>query len=873
MKNTIFIVFFILILPTHGKVHYDWVPYSKTFGKSFGDIAGEGQASSVLPLADGGSIVAGYVWNPTQKAGNRALILRLDSSGQIVWEKYLGTSEVSYAALSVKGDLERGFFIGGETHSPGNFSSDFWALHLSAQGEILFEGSFGGEGEDTLRDTILTNQGDWYLVGSTIPTPLGSFPSHGWIVKINTKGKKIWSKTIGIGEGTELLCAAPTMDGSILVGGLSRKNFIRNQTQGYLARISSDGTMIWEKEYGSIYQDQIQSLVEDEGGAVIFGGVKEATAQFSGVGWLQKVDEDGHFLFERTFRFRALHSVQNLPGNGYIVAGITTGSLEDGKHSPKGWMAALNHDGRIQWEREMGGDQADGTYHAIPIDSRGFYSCGYTASFGLGAQKLWVMKLDPLGRASLEEIWSEDFQQAKSIGTIKSLESYIRSHPPSPHVGKVREMIYSLEEARLTLMDKNPKKESYEEFLTHRPESRHSKKVKLRIQELNHLEKSLLKDEISSYQAFIDQFPESHFAHDIEQRILNLRLKEAVRKDSLQDLEILLNSTQDHKFVEKCRKAIYQYYKKLDRIEGFEVFLSRYPKNPFSETARDRLHYLLYLQALEGDVEEKLQFLDRVRDIRYQKSLLTEIFSHVRRAKSMAGYLGFARRFPGTIIGRRALELVKSEIYDRAVGIGKILHLERYQDIFPHSQQFSEAQRLAYQLEERELLGKVGANPQKGVEFFEDIARRMKRLANLAVRRGEPWIAVRKWTLLRDMHPYSMTRQSLSLHTEAFFKFDLPTMDVETKIQLKAFDEGIEKIFQSVETHQRAFSELFALEKERKICEQHQAWLCQSEMYWLRRKEPPPEPNPLMSHKQAVTETKYEWPLNRLPEQPLEMPR
>jgi ribosomal protein L29 len=845
----------------------------RTFGKSFGDIPGKGQASSVLPLSDGGAVVAGYVWNPDQKRGTRALIIRVDKSGKVLWERYLGDQSTSYAAVSIEGDLQRGFFIGGETSSPGQYSSDFWAIHLDADGITKFEGSFGGAGEDTLRDIVLSDSGDWYLVGTTVPISTGSSSSHGWVIKLSREGRKIWSKVLGDNEGVELIAATATSDKGIILSGLSRESFIQRKTDGYLAKLNSAGEILWEKTTGAKLQDRILSVMEDEGGAVLFAGVKDSSSEFPGLGWVQKLDGNGDLIFERTFGFRQILSIKPVKGKGYVVSGITYKTARGDEDVHSAWMAFLDPDGWMKWERILGGRGSDQAYEVRAVDDIGYFLCGATSSFGLSSQQLLLIKLDPLGRSSLEEIWAEDYALAKSRGTIDDFETFLSIHPGSPQADIAHSQIFELEEAQLILLRQDPNQESLQKFLSNRPDTKHARKVHFRIQELDHLDKAMGKDRISAYQGFLNNYPESEFVTKIKRRILNLRLDQAIRNGSLPDLETLLSEAKEEKFKRRCKKAVYQYYKKLDRIEGFEVFLARYPANPNVYLARERLYYLLYLEALEGSVEKQEEFLVRVKEDRYLDSILKLIFARVRRAKALAGYLSFARKYPDSIIGRRALELVKSEIYDRARNKGQLLYLEIYQNLFPHSEQFSEAQRQAFLVEQRELDLRAQKISIPNSPHYEEIARNLRKSANEALARSDPWVAVRKWTLLRDTPPYSHTRSALSLDSEAFFEFKKPKTDLPTHLQLKAFDEGLMKEFNRPGKVRNSLVELFNMKEERKICTETGAWLCKTERFWLMMQKMDPGVSSILAKTQQDKVPTYEWPGNRQPEPPLEMPR
>jgi hypothetical protein len=82
----------------------------------------------------------------------------MDSVGNIVWQKCFGGSNLDYA-YSIRSTLDGGYIVGGSSSSndgdvTGNHyniygeSEDFWIIKLDSQGNLIWQKSLGGTGYD-----------------------------------------------------------------------------------------------------------------------------------------------------------------------------------------------------------------------------------------------------------------------------------------------------------------------------------------------------------------------------------------------------------------------------------------------------------------------------------------------------------------------------------------------------------------------------------------------------------------------------------------------------------------------------------------------------------------------------------------------------
>ena len=173
--------------------------------------------SSMIQTTDGGFLVGGYSKSnisgektENSRGGNDCWIIKLNSSGNIEWQKTIGGSGTDYLFSLIETN-DSGYLIGttstsnisGEKTENSNGYSDYWVLKLNNTGNIIWQNTIGGNQEDFLKDIIQTSDGKYMLAGWSYSNISGDKIENSrgeedyWILKIDEIGEIIWQKTIG----------------------------------------------------------------------------------------------------------------------------------------------------------------------------------------------------------------------------------------------------------------------------------------------------------------------------------------------------------------------------------------------------------------------------------------------------------------------------------------------------------------------------------------------------------------------------------------------------------------------------------------------------------------------------------------------------
>ncbi|NLY22597.1 MAG: T9SS type A sorting domain-containing protein [Bacteroidales bacterium] len=162
-------------------------------------------AYSIQQTSDEGFIVAGYTCsNEGDVSGNHGnsdyWVVKLNSSGTIEWQKCLGGTDGDYAN-SIQQTSDGGFIVAGQTYSndgdvSGNHGgSDAWVVKLNSSGNILWQKCLGGTGWDWENSIQQTSDGGFIVAGYTNSNDGDVSGNHGskdyWVVKLTNEPDRI----------------------------------------------------------------------------------------------------------------------------------------------------------------------------------------------------------------------------------------------------------------------------------------------------------------------------------------------------------------------------------------------------------------------------------------------------------------------------------------------------------------------------------------------------------------------------------------------------------------------------------------------------------------------------------------------------------
>ncbi|MEP0263004.1 hypothetical protein [Dokdonia sp.] len=278
--------------------------------KNYG-FSGSDQAFSIIQTSDGGYFTSGFL-DVTASGGEGDDLLesenneetraeqhgvgefwghKLDANGNKEWRRYFGgtNNDRSYAAVQAD---DGGILMVGASESTDfdisdpKGSYDFWAVRISATGDLLWERSFGGTEIDIAFAVTKSQDGNYVIAGDTRSNDGDVTGFNGnadvWVIKINDQGTLLWEKTLG-GTNFDTARAITAIPDGFAITGSSRSNDIdvttnSGQNDFWIAIMDTNGNLQNQRSIGGDGIDFGLGIAANAQGEIIVAGETQSTS-------------------------------------------------------------------------------------------------------------------------------------------------------------------------------------------------------------------------------------------------------------------------------------------------------------------------------------------------------------------------------------------------------------------------------------------------------------------------------------------------------------------------------------------------------------------------------------------------------------------
>ena len=241
----------------------------------------------------------------------------------------------------------------------GSSDIDAYIAIFDTLGEDIYALSFGGKGSQVARGVAVDAKGDVVLVGSfdaAFDDGSGSVPSAGmddaFVVKLDPKGKVLWSLTFGGSEADLARSVALDEAGNVVVGGTFAGSVdfggglltaTAGHTSGFVLELDPSGKHLWSQTFDTDDDTVITAVAATPAGDVA------ATGYFKGKGdlgggpftsagdddvFLTRMDDTGKRAWARTVggvKIQRASAVAFGVNGDAIIAGTSNETLDLGK--------------------------------------------------------------------------------------------------------------------------------------------------------------------------------------------------------------------------------------------------------------------------------------------------------------------------------------------------------------------------------------------------------------------------------------------------------------------------------------------------------------------------------------------------------------
>jgi enterochelin esterase-like enzyme len=224
------------------------------------------------------------------------------------------------------------------------------------------------------------------------------------------------------------LAAAGSVNGQPYAGG----------TDAVVTRRTSSGTTVWTREFGTTSTERPYGVVRGSAGEFYAAGYTHGNLDANHAGnatddmFVARIDSDGTLAWVKQFGDPAaadrVYAIVANPSGGVYVGGYTKGSVGGGTNAgdKDAVVASVSANGQVSWVDELGGTGEDKTF-ALTVGSDGsLYAAGVASAAMPGATAAggldgWLAKFGPDGtRAWLHEVGTAQDDQLAGLATAPS---------------------------------------------------------------------------------------------------------------------------------------------------------------------------------------------------------------------------------------------------------------------------------------------------------------------------------------------------------------------------------------------------------------------------------------------------------------------
>ncbi|MDC8100391.1 T9SS type A sorting domain-containing protein [Chryseobacterium rhizosphaerae] len=334
------------------------------------------QATSQLPATSSQKSNNGYDMH----------LIKLDQLGNRIWEKYFSGNNHDYLSSTVATE-EGGFLLAGTTYSSKGLDKkdeskgglDIWFIRINEFGDEVWQKTLGTSADEEAKAVIQTTDLDFFVAGNVQNSPKGYGSKDVLIVRLDKDGKELSQLILGGKNLDEVEKMIPTRDGGALLGVYSRSSVggtkkTENYGEGdyYIIKLSKDGKVEWEKNFGGKEDDHIRTLALTSNGYIIGGESRSERSGSKTVGieegtdlWLISLTEKGEQVWQKSYNFgnrdilmgmNVVHSADDTSIKGILLGGYTQTEGRIEKNDESFWLLYIDQQGIEKWRKYVSGD-------------------------------------------------------------------------------------------------------------------------------------------------------------------------------------------------------------------------------------------------------------------------------------------------------------------------------------------------------------------------------------------------------------------------------------------------------------------------------------------------------------------------------------
>ena len=277
--------------------------------------------------------------------------------------------------------------------------------------------TLGGGNNEIDYSVAVGSDGSLFITGYTQSAGAGS--SDVLLAKYDASGELQWQRTLGGSAGDLGYSVAVGSDGSAYVAGYTNSDGAGG-SDILLAKYNASGALHWQRTLGGIASEPGYAVAVASDGSVYVGGSTNSAGVGGSDALLAKFNASGVLQWQRTLGGSNAEFGYSIAvgSDGSVYFSGSTASI--GAGGSDALLAKFNASGALQWQRILGGS-ANESGNSVVIGSDGaVYVGGYTSSIGAGGNDALLIKYDASGALQWQRTLggnSHDYGPSIAIGS------------------------------------------------------------------------------------------------------------------------------------------------------------------------------------------------------------------------------------------------------------------------------------------------------------------------------------------------------------------------------------------------------------------------------------------------------------------------
>jgi hypothetical protein len=251
------------------------------------------------------------------------------------------------------------------------------------------------DGTSTAQSTVVDNQGNVYVLGTTTGSFGGQLQkgtNDTYLTKYDSAGNKMWTRLAGSEASADGYSLALDPTGGVVIAGSTTgaltQTAVGGGTDAFVAKYTADGTQKWLHQVDPVSNDAAFAVSVDASGNVYVGGQVKGTVAAgqtnngSTDGTITKLDKNGKVVYRQqlgTAGADQVSQVATTSDGGLVVASVQNG------HAVVSKYANGDATGTPSWTYDLGDLKPGGTIGGIAVDGDKVYVSGTTSNGSLNA--------------------------------------------------------------------------------------------------------------------------------------------------------------------------------------------------------------------------------------------------------------------------------------------------------------------------------------------------------------------------------------------------------------------------------------------------------------------------------------------------------